>query len=317
MDAITGALLIGTWASSLLYSAEFTQAIYYFRNFNNDDWKLKTLVAAGFTIDSIGLLNDYASVYLYTITHVGDTAYFVNQNWADDTDVCFHHCRRRCSGAIILDYAILEIRISTHKHFVTLVLILLALAGLGGSFTCGLLVALFPAFKDRGKLVTPAILWLVTEAAADICIAAALLWELLRVRPTRRDTRSIIDRLVAATVQTGVWTAMLALAALLGFLLEKESNIGVGIAWCLSRTYMLSMLSNLNIRRSTRSALSSPAASAAAPPTTVAFAHHASTKGDLGGIHVHRTVESESLNTKCAIGDASLVTDSEIEMTEY
>ncbi|KAJ7056723.1 hypothetical protein C8F01DRAFT_1310378 [Mycena amicta] len=294
MDAITGAILIGTWASSLLYSAEFTQAIYYFRNFKDDNWKLKTLVAAGFTIDSIGLLNDYASVYLYTITHVGDTAYFINQNWT----IPMYVFTTAAVAVLVQSYLIMRYWRFTHKHFVTLGLILLALAGLGGSFTCGLLVALFPAFKDRGKLEIPAILWLVTEAAADLCIAAALLWELLRVRPTRRETRSVIDRLVAVTVQTGVWTAMLALAALLGYLLDKESNIPVGIAWCLSRTYMLTLQPQHSSINTLRTVLSR------------------SVSGDLGGIHVHRTVESESLNSKRVIGNASLVTDSEIEMAE-
>ncbi|KAF8190206.1 hypothetical protein K438DRAFT_919833 [Mycena galopus ATCC 62051] len=82
LDSITGALLVGTWASSLLYTAEMLQAMCYFRSFKNDDWKLKTFVAVTFIIDTVSALGDYAAVYLYTITHAGDLAYLRTQNWA-------------------------------------------------------------------------------------------------------------------------------------------------------------------------------------------------------------------------------------------
>ncbi|KAF7327368.1 hypothetical protein MKEN_00314400 [Mycena kentingensis (nom. inval.)] len=332
LDKVTGALLIGTWASSLLYTAEFTQTLYYFRNFKNDSWKLKTMVAAGFIIDTTALLNDYASVYLYAVTHVGDAEYFQNQNWT----IPVYVVSTAVVAMLVQSFLVMRYWKFTHKHLTTLVLVLFMLGGFGGSITCGLMVALFPAFKDRGKLKIPAILWLVTEAAADLAIAAALLWEFVHVRPAMRDTRNALDRLVSTTIQTGAATATLALAALLGYLLDEESNVPVGIAFCLGRTYMLSMLVNLNIRRTARSTPSSKISSPSTvpPPSTVAFARYGTTAGDVGtGIHVHRTAivhiegqdsnqdqelrsgaESESLHYKTVLEDQPDKTDAEIEM---
>ncbi|KAJ7882577.1 hypothetical protein B0H14DRAFT_3128782 [Mycena olivaceomarginata] len=281
MDAITGALLIGTWASSLLYTAEMYQAVYYYRHFKKDNWRLKTLVSVAFLIDTVALLNDYACVYLYTITHVGDTAYFANQNWTIPVYVF-------TTAAVALPvqiYLVARYWKFAHKHVITLSLGLLILAAFGGSFTCGLMVAVFPAFKDRDKLKIPAILWLITEAAADIGIAVALLWEFLKTRPTSIETKSVVKRLIAVTLQTGTATAAIAVAALVGFLLNEESNIGVGFAWCLGRTCQTSMYA---IRRVYGPPRQSRAATSTIRSTSVAFAQPGTemdTNLSLGFIH--------------------------------
>ncbi|KAJ7876770.1 hypothetical protein B0H14DRAFT_3859157 [Mycena olivaceomarginata] len=189
MDAITGAILIGTWASSLLYTAELYQAVYYYRHFKNDDWRLKTLVWVTVSIDTVDLLNDYACVYLYTITHVGDTAYLAKENWTIPT----YAFTTTAVAVGAQSYLVTRYWKFTHKHVITLFLSLLILAGFGGSFTCGVMVSLDSAVKDRVKLKIAAILWLGTEAAADLAIAAALLWEFLRTRPTSTETRNLVN----------------------------------------------------------------------------------------------------------------------------
>ncbi|KAJ7627180.1 hypothetical protein FB45DRAFT_920798, partial [Roridomyces roridus] len=92
-------------------------------------------------------------------------------------------------------------------------------------------------------------------------------------------TRNVINQLVAVTLQTGTATAAIAVAALIGFMLNEEGNIGVGFAWCLGRTYVLSMLSNLNIRKIARR----PAPSVTLPTiprTSVIFGQPGSDLGD-------------------------------------
>ncbi|KAJ7884903.1 hypothetical protein B0H13DRAFT_2045386 [Mycena leptocephala] len=264
MDAITGALLVGTWASSVLYTAELYQAMYYYRHFKNDNWRLKTLVLVVFFIDTVALLNDYACVYLHRTSpscphpiysSTGDIAYFADQNWTIPAYVF----TTTAVAVPVQTFLVTRYWKLTHKHVITLLLSLLILAGFSGSFTCGMI--------DRFKLKIPAILWLVTEAAADLGIAAALLWEFLRTRQTSTETRNVLNRLATVTLQTGTATATIAVAALVG-------NIGVGFAWCLGRAYVLSMLSNLNIRQSARvwTPSTSKAATSTTHRTSVAFA---------------------------------------------
>ncbi|KAJ7688505.1 hypothetical protein B0H14DRAFT_3906951 [Mycena olivaceomarginata] len=224
----------------------------------------------------------------YTITHVGDTTYFADQN----STIPVYVFTTVAVALPVQIYLVTRYWKFTHKHVITLFLSLLILAGLGGSFTCGVMVALFPAFKDRSKFKVPAIIWLATEAAADLGIAAVLLWEVLRTRPTSTQTRNLVNRLVTVTLQTGTATATIAVASLVGYLLNVESNIGVAFAWCLGRLYVLTMLSNLNIRKSAR--IWTPSTSRAATSTTrstsVVFAQPGTEMDtNLSGLYAHRT----------------------------
>ncbi|KAJ7312845.1 hypothetical protein DFH08DRAFT_973070 [Mycena albidolilacea] len=248
LDSITGALLIGTWASSLLYMAEILQVIFYFRNFTNDGWKLKALVTAAFSIDTISMLGDYACVYLYTVTHAGDLDYITKQNWAVPLYVI------TTSFVTILVQSFLAIRYwrFTNNTLLVLFLFVLILATFGTGFSCGLILVLFPALKDRNKIKVSATVWFITQVAADLIIAAALTRELLKAKSTvikkRRKINNALNRLVALTVQTGLATAVVSTPALINFLINPATNISVGILYSLGHTHVLCLLMNLNIR---------------------------------------------------------------------
>ncbi|KAJ7839682.1 hypothetical protein B0H14DRAFT_2786501 [Mycena olivaceomarginata] len=259
LDTITGALLIGTWANSFLYMAELMQARYYFRHFKHDDWKLKTFVSVAFLVDTVSTVGDYACVYLYTIKHAGDPVYLAVQNWG----IPLYLFTTAIIAILVQSFLVVRYWWFTRNILVALLNCFLIIVAFGGSMTVGVIIAMFPAFRERDKVKIPATIWLVTEAVADLSIAAAMLWELRKARPTLNESRSVLDRLVALTIRTGTASATLAVAALIAFLLRDDNNVSVGIAYTLGRVYVLSMLANLNVRRSGRSAsvdkMSSPA----------------------------------------------------------
>ncbi|KAJ7847974.1 hypothetical protein B0H13DRAFT_2362153 [Mycena leptocephala] len=294
LDTITGALLIGTWANSLLYTAEFMQAMYYFSHFKHDDWKLKTLVAVAFLTDTVSTVVDYICVYLYVITHAGDPLYLGHTPWP----LPFYVIVTAVVAVMVQTFLVVRYWRVTQNTTVVLFLALLIASAFGGSFACGLMIVLYPTFKDRRKIKSPATIWLVTEAIIDLGIAAALLWELRKARGIMAERRSVLDRLVAVTFQTGAAAATVAVAALIAYLLKPESNRPSldprGITYTLGRIYVLTLLSNLNIRRSGKSysstGVSSSPGTRGREPGSLAF--------DMGGtdnpsgIHVHRTVRT-------------------------
>ncbi|KAJ6534510.1 hypothetical protein DFH09DRAFT_1180589 [Mycena vulgaris] len=220
LNTTTGALLIATWANSFLYMAELIQARYYFRHFKHDNWKLKTLVSVAFLLDTVSTVGDYACVYLYTITHAGDPGYLADQHWP----ILLFLFTTAVTAILVQTFLIVRYWSFTRNILVTLLNSFLSIAALGGTFACGVIVAKFPAFKEREMIRIPAMVWLVTEAVADLSIAAALLWELRKARPAVVDKRSVLDRLVAVTIQTGTATATLAVATLISFLLKEETT---------------------------------------------------------------------------------------------
>ncbi|KAF7366357.1 hypothetical protein MSAN_00892200 [Mycena sanguinolenta] len=218
LDAITGAPLIGTWASSLLYMAEFLQAWYYFGSFKKDGWKLKSYVAVTLAIDTISAVGDYACVYLNTITHAGDLVYLAKQNWPmplyiiSTTSVAFFGSE-------------------------------LPRLPFGAGLSTGLIVMLFPAVKDRNKIRISGTVWIVTQASADLIIAGVLVLELMRAR-----VNNMLNRLVLPTIRTDTVTAVMAVLALIVFMIDEETNVASAMVYPLGRVYVLSMLINLNIR---------------------------------------------------------------------
>ncbi|KAF7366356.1 hypothetical protein MSAN_00892100 [Mycena sanguinolenta] len=247
LDAITGAPLIGTWASSLLYMAELHQAVYYFSNFKQDNWKLKSYVAAAFTIDTISVVADYACVYLYTITHAGDLVYLTKQNWA----VPLHVISTACVAFLVQTFLAFLYWRFTKNTIIICFLSILILATLSAGFSTGLIVVLFPAFKDRNKVRISGTVYLITQVSADLLIAGGLLWQLMEAKSLFKGQRRInnmLNRLVSRTIQTGIGTAVIAVLALIVFLIDDKTNIPVGIMYTSGRVYVLSMLINLNIR---------------------------------------------------------------------
>ncbi|KAF8189216.1 hypothetical protein K438DRAFT_958331 [Mycena galopus ATCC 62051] len=235
LDMITGVLLIGTWANSILYMAELIQARHYFSHFKHDDWKLKTFVSVAVVVDTISTLGDYVCVYLYTITHAGDPVYLSDQHWP----LSLHLFTTAVIAILVQSLLVVRYWRLTRNILVTLLNSFLVIAALGGSFACAVILAMFPAFKDREKIKIPATIWLVTEAMADLSIAAALLWQLRKIRPALVETRSVLDRLAALTIQSGTATATLAVAALIGYLWNEESNVSTAFAFTLGRVYVL------------------------------------------------------------------------------
>ncbi|KAJ6526742.1 hypothetical protein B0H19DRAFT_1275592 [Mycena capillaripes] len=248
LDSLTGAPLIGTWASSLLYMAELLQTVHYFRNFKNDDWKLKTLVIAAFSIDTVSMFGDYATVYLYTITHAADLDYLKKQNWG----VPLYIISTNFVAILVQSFLAIRYWRFTNNTILVAFLFLLILAAFGGGVASGLTTVLFPAYKDRTKVRVSAIFWVITQVAADLTIAVAFVREFLKTKSMftekRRRIKNTLNRRVALAIQTGSATAAISTTALVIFLINDETNIPVGIMYTLGRTYVLSMLLNLNIR---------------------------------------------------------------------
>ncbi|KAJ7278379.1 hypothetical protein C8J57DRAFT_1306789 [Mycena rebaudengoi] len=185
LNTTTGALLIGTWANSFLCMAELIQARYYFTHFKHDNWRLKTLVSVTLLIDTVSTVGAYACVYLYTVTHASDPRYLADQHWP----IPLYLFTTAVIAILVQSFLVFRYWWFTRNILVTLLNSFLSIVALGGAFACGSILAMFPAFKDREKVIIPATIWLVTEAVADLSIAAALLWELRKARPTLVDTR--------------------------------------------------------------------------------------------------------------------------------
>ncbi|KAJ6626087.1 hypothetical protein B0H10DRAFT_572233 [Mycena sp. CBHHK59/15] len=307
LDTVIGALLIGTWVNSMLLSIEMEQAIYYYTNFPNDNWMLKCLVTTALTVDAVSALCNYASVYLYCITHWGEPTYLQNQYWP----VPLYLFATGLVASLVQSFLAVRYWNLTKNKLVTPILFLLILSAvrtyilihsfhpsstppnqpctqIGGAFSSAVTIATFPTYAERSKVRIPGTIFLVSEAVTDLCIALALIFEFRRIKTNFEETKSLLNRLVVQTLQTGTAGATLALAAVIAFLIDNETNVPTGFAYCLGHIYCLTMLSNLNFRTSSK-ANSSKGTSSGGVSGSRANRGPTQTMDDYGGIHVYKT----------------------------
>ncbi|KAJ7689266.1 hypothetical protein B0H17DRAFT_1066812 [Mycena rosella] len=281
VDTIMGALLVGTWASSVLYTVEVIQAAYYYRHFKHDNWTLKLLVGSVLAIDSVAMIANYASVYLVYL------AYLQNQYWFDPLYIF-------ATGVVtasVQSFLTTRYWALTRNKFITLTLFFFVTVALGGAFASGVTLAIFPEYANRRKALIPATTWFIAEAVADISIALALLLEFRKVKSSFKGTRSLLNGLVAQTIQTGTTGASVALAVLVAYLANPESNLPAGIAYCLGRVYCITLLASLNSRNPGKTRSGGGTSSGAIPGIRGERGNQERSEGDdeYGGIHVHRT----------------------------
>ncbi|KAJ6533553.1 hypothetical protein B0H19DRAFT_1186236 [Mycena capillaripes] len=207
LDTVTGCLLVGTWVSSLLYMFEIMQGWYYFHHFEQDDWKLKTLVTVALLVDTLSIVGDCICVYLPLPLYGFTTGVLAVL----------------CQAFLVVPYWRFA-----QKTLIALSLSFGIIISFGSVFTLGLMVTLYPSFADRSKFKIPSALWLVSEVVVNAGIATALLWELRRARGILKSTRSVLDRLSAVTIQSGAAAATIAgtaLIALCGFLVPPRTRL--------------------------------------------------------------------------------------------
>ncbi|KAF7374088.1 hypothetical protein MSAN_00289800 [Mycena sanguinolenta] len=292
LDTVTGCLLMGTWASSLLYMFEIIQGSYYFRHFDKDDWKLKTLVAVVLVVDTLSIVGDYICVYLYTITHAGDSVYLETLHWP----IPLYGFATAVLAVVVQAFLVIRYWRVAQNMLVTLFLSFAIILSFGSVFTCSLMLTLYTSLDDRSKFKVPAGLWLITEVAVDAGITSALLWEFRKAQRilTQTQTLSVLDKLTAVTIQSGAAAATIAGAALISYYTKQESNLYVGFLYPLGRVYVITLLSNLNVRKSGRSFSTTDMSSEIVitggergPPTFTQWS-----SDDSCGIHVHRSVHT-------------------------
>lgn len=100
-------------------------------------------------------------------------------------------------------------------------------------------------FKQfEGAVIT----WLASSAAADLFITVALSWSLFRRKTGIKTTDDKIAKIIRLTVQTGLVTAVFALADVLIFLSVPHTTLNFIWDLALSKLYTNSLLSTLNAR---------------------------------------------------------------------
>ncbi|CAK5283280.1 unnamed protein product [Mycena citricolor] len=251
LGELIGSLVIGSWANTALFAIEVMYAWRYFSTYWHDRWLFKATVAVCLAVDSVSVAANCGAAYLYCVAHWGDRSYLENEArlyWP----IFLYVITTGVTAVIVELYLLFRYWKAARLWYTTIPLFFTTVAAfVGCAVTTGLLIK-YNQYEEREYLVIPVTVWLVASTCADVGIALGLVFQLLGMqRETAFDrTKTAIRRLIRDAVQTGTVTSIFATITLITYLVKQESNVTVGIGFCLGRLYTLTLLYNLLSRKS-------------------------------------------------------------------
>uniref|UniRef100_A0A0W0FV13 DUF6534 domain-containing protein n=1 Tax=Moniliophthora roreri TaxID=221103 RepID=A0A0W0FV13_MONRR len=274
-------MLIGGFLAILLFGVSVTQTYIYWNAYKDKDrWIIKYFVLLLFVADVLHCV--FIVVYLYdaVIKHFGDVASVATMNWLFNTEPAFSGM----IGGMVQAFFGWRVKVLTGSWILFIIIQLCSaivfLMGIAAAIACGIA----KSFDSLHKFQVVVIIWLVCATLADVIITTTLVTYLVGLHflvvPTCPDcyrgrgniklasnilirilTRlfdASFDQFLSAlypmlrrhfqvTIQTGLITALWALADLLSYLL---SNTGMHLTfnYVLPKLYINSLLSSLNSR---------------------------------------------------------------------
>ncbi|KAK7055128.1 hypothetical protein R3P38DRAFT_1345363 [Favolaschia claudopus] len=277
LDDVFGALLLGSWAASILFGLVLAEAFKYFTAFPNDPWSRKGLVILCLAMTVAALAGDYANTYLPTVTYWGNTEALAKVYWP----LPLYSIMNTLLSNIVDCYLIYRFYSLSKNIFATLFLYALVLLAFAG-YLMGFIPLVRGSFSlaDRENSRIGAMINFITLSVCDILIAAGLIWKLNSMRSNFAHTNTFIKRVMIGAIQTGSLTSITAILLLITFLNNPQSNIPTFFIFLFAPLYTLTLLMNFNVRRA---------------PGTSGTSKTSESRGNgnnniiMDGIQVHRT----------------------------
>ncbi|KAI0750004.1 hypothetical protein C8Q80DRAFT_663083 [Daedaleopsis nitida] len=248
LDNTFGAVLIGTILGSILYGLTSHQSYRYYRLYPTDPLLLKLMVFVIWCLDTFHTILSMHVCYYYLITNYFDPEKLLVGIWSMRLTII-------TTGAVIAITHIFFARrifLIGNRNIYLLILMGLLLV----TETCFCLAATvetfvavtFERYTEHYKWIIPCSLG--TAVIIDAVTTSTLTYYLHKCRTGFKRTDSLIDILIVYTINTGLLTGLLNLAAMLAATFSPKTLIYYGIDIASSKMYANSLLAVLNARRS-------------------------------------------------------------------
>jgi len=276
MDNTYGTLLIGSLVATFVSGMNALQTILYFRLYPEDSIKLKALVATVMALD---------------IAHTGitwaDLWFFFVENFGNPYQIDVIQKPLIVPGAIIVGMVIAFIvhmfylrrvfDLSHRNYWISVPILVLILTYTGSVFALidvvyrYQLLSVFSTSRDAYLLSVG----FSCSAAADIAIMVCLFVLLRASRKRSMSLNNAIDQLILYTLEMGSLTALITIAIMITWFVQRNQTSLVFLALYLSlpKAYACALLGSLNTRYQLRNSQNSQGSSGrnAARPENVAY----------------------------------------------
>jgi len=251
LDPTFGACLIGIIVSTFLYGILTLQVWLYFEWLKNDRWPIKATVIVSYALETLLACSGAAFAYIYLVSDYETPGELLKNNWTFNMQPGIEPIVAAIVQGFFLHRAwALSAKTLRWKLLAGLVLVL-CLLQLGFGIVCGVAsFFLLHEFKDFNKFNWEVGLWLGSAAAADLILAAWLIYSLYNSRTGFEKTDNIIKAIILFTINTSLLTAIAALCDMVTFITlpVNENLVNLAFNFILSKLYTNSMMASLNHR---------------------------------------------------------------------
>ncbi|KAH8825032.1 hypothetical protein DL96DRAFT_1817633 [Flagelloscypha sp. PMI_526] len=245
VSLLVGALLLGFSLDIYLYGFACYQYLVYKTTKFDDPIQLRILVAVLFVIDTSQTIAEFYGVWHFAVENYANPIALARAIWI--TPFC---CVASGLTALIVE-AFLIHRLYRLSGLFWLSLFLLFAAVV--AFTCGVIAPAWAGLTydaTKWKSIIPiSITWRGTEAGVDVVIAVVLSRAFWRSKTGLTRTNTILNRCIRTSIQSGLFTSVIAVADVLIFAFWPVSYLYAILGWPIGRIYSNSLLYTLVIRK--------------------------------------------------------------------
>ncbi|KAF8225186.1 hypothetical protein L208DRAFT_438001 [Tricholoma matsutake] len=248
-----GANLIGLILASVLYGATLLQTFFYYRQYPRDSFFTKGLVFVVWFLDTAQLVLISIDMYWSLVTNYNKPEVLGKTTWSSNLQI---DCNGLIGLIVVCFFARRVWRLSGNI-WITVIIVILAFVHLILGIVSTVEGFTLVDAKMFRKLIWLTSVGLGSAAAADVIIACALCYYLLKNRTEFERTNSIITTLIMYTLTTGSITSVIAFLSVVTFVTLPGTNVWEALFWILGKCYVNSLLSSLNSRDSLREQIAS------------------------------------------------------------
>ncbi|TBU32163.1 hypothetical protein BD311DRAFT_817208 [Dichomitus squalens] len=231
--------------------------LYYFTRYPNDPAYLKLLVAAVTTSDTIHQALITHSVYWYLVTEYGNPKALTMLVKTILVEVVV----QGFTGFLVQGFFTMRVwKLSKGKLYLVIPVAVMVLTELGMTLAYGIIsLSRLETFADLAQIKSVSACMNVFAAVPDVTIAAILCTILHRSRTRFSKSNTLINRLIAFSINTGLLTSVCACISLITFFALPNTFVYICFFFLIGRLYSNSLMATLNARKSLRDGSSNEA----------------------------------------------------------
>lgn len=251
-DATIGAILIGGFISVFLFGVTCLQTFIYYQRYPRDKALLKFIVLLIWVIDTLDTALAVQICYYYLITNYANPLAVLSPVWS----LKLHVLLTSLSDFVVRSLYAQRIYTLSHRNkIITVIIGALSIVDLVVGTVITTKAFKIPTFAGLTAVANLFYVNFASNITADTCVALTLAFYLWRNKTGLTRPDSLVNKLIAYTVNTGLLTVLDASAGLISYAARPTTLIFIAFYLNLSKFYVNSYLATLNVRKTLMSSI--------------------------------------------------------------